>query len=386
MNIQDILYFDYAAATPMDDRVKREMEPYFSDLFFNPSSPYASAVAVRREYEHAKHRLAQCIGAKKDDCIITAGATESIALAMTAAGDGHVVTSSIEHAAVLNAVDESKRVDVMPTPKGDILPQSIISAITDETQLVTIGLANSELGTVQPLREISAAVQDIRRARIQTGNTRPLWLHTDASQGVGLLDTTVSRLGVDMITLNAGKVYGPKQVGLLWRSAGVMLRPLFVGGGQEMALRGGTQNVAGVVGFAKALELATDHRKAEVKRLTGLRTMMIQGLQKIAPDMIVSGNQKRTLPGHIHVSFPGIDAERLIFLLENDHMYVSTGSACSANHGAHSHVLTAIGMDQEAIAGSLRITMGRFTTQDMVERAIDCVARAVAKEKERMTR
>ncbi|MFC2317567.1 MAG: cysteine desulfurase family protein, partial [Candidatus Saccharimonas sp.] len=243
-----MIYFDHAAATPLDRRVLAAMQPYFSEQFFNPSAPYAAAVEVKRAYQDAKHRLAVCIGGQASDVAMTAGATESINL-MVHSARGHIVTSAIEHDAVLNAVKTREHTLVAPTKKGVITADAVSAAIRPDTELVTIALANHELGTVQPLRDIADVVCAERRRRFEAGEVTPIWLHTDASQGAGQLDLHVSRLGVDAMTLNAGKIYGPKQVGLLWRQANVRLRPFIHGGGQERGLRSGTENVPGVIGF-----------------------------------------------------------------------------------------------------------------------------------------
>lgn len=380
------IYLDYAAATPIDPAVLRAMEPYFTDSFYNPSSPYAPAVKVRHQLEDARHRLAVCFGAHADDIILTAGATESIALALTAGVGGHVVTTAIEHPAVLENAHRYEATIVAPGPNGRIDPRVIKEAITAETQVVSVGLANSELGTIQPLKEIATLVSAERIRRQDNGETRPIWLHSDASQGAGLYDINLSRLGVDLLTLNAAKLYGPKQVGLLWRRPGIKLTPLFGGGGQEMGLRSGTESVAGAVGFAVALERAEKKRKAEVKRLSSLRDDLQKKLQDSLDNVEISGDQKHRLPGHLHVTFAGIDAERLVFMLEVRGVLVATGSACAANKGTRSHVLVAIGMDESLADGSLRITLGRNTTEQHIELASAAIVESVRSEMTRMAR
>jgi cysteine desulfurase len=211
-------------------------------------------------------------------------------------------------------------------------------------------------------------------------------LHSDASQGAGQLDIHVSRLGVDMLTLNAGKVYGPKQVGLLWTASHVRLQPQIVGGGQERGLRSGTENVAGVIGFARAMELAEKHRKFETERLYGLRGSLQKKLTSAFPDAVVSGHEKRHLPGHLHISFPGIDAERLVFALEMRGVLVATGSACAANKGTRSHVLTAIGLAPEIADGSLRLSLGHLSDEDNTTRAAAIIIEEVTRERERIAK
>lgn len=373
------IYLDHAAATPVDSRVLEEMLPFFTDFFYNPSSPYRPAIEVRRSYESAKARIGACIGAKADELIITAGATESINLVFQSA-HGHVVTSAIEHHAVLEAAKRREASLVMPRPDGVVEPEAVKAAIRADTRLVSVALANHEIGTLQQMRDIATIVQAERQRRLEAGDDTPIYLHSDASQGVGQVDVNVARLGVDMLTLNAGKIYGPKQVGLLWTASHVRLEPLIVGGGQERGLRSGTENVAGAVGFAKALELAHEHRNSETKRLSALRDTLQTRLTDALPDAIVSGSMKRRLAGHLHIAFPGIDAERLVFILEARGVYVATGSACAANKGTRSHVLVALGMDEAAIDGSLRITLGRLVDERLMSRAADHIIEAVRAE------
>ena len=382
----EVIYLDHAAATPLDKRVLASMQPYFVELFYNPSSPYAPALQVRRGYESAKHTIAQVIGGKPDELVMTAGATESINLAFGSVS-GHVVTANIEHHAVLEAAQRANSHTIISSDeKGIVTAGAVKNAICADTQLVSIALANNELGTIQPLRDIAAVIQREREARLESGNTTPIYLHSDASQGVGQIDIHVARLGVDMLTLNAGKIYGPKQVGLLWTASHVRLLPQIVGGGQERGLRSGTENVAGVVGFAKAMELAERHRKSESQRLAGLRDSLQKTLAGAFPGAVVSGNQKRRLPGHLHISFPGIDAERLVFLLEMRGVLVATGSACAANKGTRSHVLTAIGLPPEIADGSLRLTLGHLSTHENTQRVAMIIAEEITREQQRMAK
>lgn len=379
-------YLDHAAATPVDERVLEAMQPYFSTYFYNPSSPYSLAITARRDYEDAKSRLASTIGAKGDELIITAGATESINLAFSSV-NGHVVTTQIEHHAVLRAVEQHEFTLVAPDQKGIILADAIRTAITSETELVSVQLANNEIGTIQPIRDIATVVMDERNRRKDAGDSRPIYLHCDGSQGFGQVDVNVARLGVDMLTLNSGKMYGPKQVALLWCKPGVKLVPQIVGGGQERGLRSGTENVPGVIGFAKAAELAYKHRKSESERLAKLRGEMQKKIEDTFGDkVIISGNLKKRLPGSLHISFPGLDGERLLFSLENEGVLLATGSACAANKGTRSHVLTAIGMRDAEADGSLRITLGRLSQEESVRAATEIICRHVEREMSRVSR
>jgi len=380
-----IFFLDHAAATPVDERVLAAMTPYFSERFYNPSSPYAPAVQVRRDYEDAKSRLALTFGAKGDDVVITAGATESINLAF-AASDGHVVTSAIEHDAVLAAAIQRDHTLVAPTEKGIIQPEAVAAAITPKTSLVSVQLANNEIGTIQPVRDIATVVERERKRRLDSGNHDPIVFHCDASQGFGQIDVNVARLGVDMLTLNSGKMYGPKQVGLLWARPGVRLAPVIVGGGQERGLRSGTENVAGVIGFARAAELAQQHQKSEMIRLKELRDYMLAELTKAFEQLVVSGHPKKHLPGSLHVSIPGLDAERIVFALESKGVLLATGSACAANKGTRSHVLTAIGLPGDVADGSLRITLGRLSNKESIQHATRIIIEQITRELQRTGR
>lgn len=380
-----IIYLDHAAATPMDERVLAVMQPYFGNDFFNPSSPYMPAVKVKRAYDEAKRILANSIGAKPGEVVVTAGATESINLAFSGV-TGHVIVPNIEHHSVLNCAKSHDHTIIDADKYGFVSADSVKKAIRSDTQLVSVALANNELGTVQPLRDIAAVIKTERENRLSQGNKTPIYLHSDASQGVGQLDVNVARLGVDMLTLNAAKIYGPKQVGLLWAASHVWLQPQIVGGGQERGLRSGTENVAGTIGFAKALELVTEHRKYESERLLKLHDNLQSLLTSAFPSAVVSGHEKHRLAGHLHISFPGIDGERLIFILENRGVLVATGSACAANKGTRSHVLAAIGLSPELADGSVRITLGHLSTVENTKLAAEIMIEEIKREYERVNK
>lgn len=381
---QDIIYLDHAAATPVDPLVVAAMEPYFSRDFFNPSSPYAPAVRVKQQYRQAKGQLAQLLGVVADELVMTAGATESVNLALQAAGEGQCAVSAIEHPSVLAAAGRHTSPSIIqPDQQGHITAAAVAASLTPTTSFVSVALANHELGVIQPIEEIARVVQAERQRRQAQGSTTPLLFHTDASQAAALLDIKIKRLGVDLLTLSAAKVYGPKQVGLLWVRPGVRLQPAIIGGGQESGLRSGTENVAGVIGFMTALQLAAKRRKNEVRRLQQLRQALVERLQRAFPDMLLSTDLKKSLVNFLHVSFPGIDAERLVFWLEAHNVLVATGSACAANAGTRSHVLEAIGLSSTQIDGSLRLTLGRLNTDGQIQQAAWWIIQAVHTEQER---
>lgn len=380
------IYLDYAAATPCDPRVFARMEPYFSQQFYNPSSAYRAATTVRSDYETARQQLAMALGVRPTEIILTSGSTESINLALrgiVAHYGGRIATSRIEHAAVVRAA-EAGEVDWIPVDeRGVVTPEAVQQTITSTTTIVSVGMINNELGTVQSLRDIAAVIETERQRRLSMGEVLPIWLHTDASQAPGMLDISVSRLGVDMMTLGSAKCYGPKGVGLLWLRTGMQVTPLTYGGGQERGVRGGTENVAGVVGFAEALMLATAGRKAESHRLTSLRDRLQRALSERIADIVINGHPKRRTPHILHFSVPGLDGERVVYALDQRGVQVATGSACAANRGTRSHVLTAIAMSDALADGSVRCSFGRATTEADIDTAATIISEVIAQERGR---
>ncbi len=378
-------YLDYGAATPVAPEVLESMMPYFSERFYNPSAPYALAREVRRDLEEARAALARLMGARPAQITLTAGATEANNLAFSCV-DGPVVTDAAEHESVLACAQIHDCTLVGVSQTGQVNPADVAAALTPATQLVSVELANGEVGTIQPLREVAAVVAKERTRRLEQGERTPLYLHTDASQAALTHAVNVSSLGADLVTISAAKLYGPKQVGLLWSSDAVRLRPLMRGGGQEGGVRSGTENVAGVVGFARAFELAAAHRKEEARRLMLLRNQLQHQLAQAIPSMVVSGpnNDKQRLPGLLHVAFPGLEAARLVIALERRSVSVGTGSACAASKLQVSHVLRAMGVPDEVARGSLRITLGHPTTQDEIDYAAEQITAVVQAEAARV--
>jgi len=375
------VYLDYAAATPMCPEALEAMLPFLSERFENPSAPYARARAARTALEEARATLAHLIGARPGNIVLTAGATEANNLAF-AAVDGPALVDAIEHESVLACAEAHGCTVVGVGADGRVDPRALARQMTPETELVSIELANGEIGTFQPVREIASVVAAERERRLREGSKVPLYLHTDASQAVFACGVNVSSLKADLVTLSAAKVYGPKQVGLLWAADGIALRPLVRGGGQESGVRSGTENVAGAVAFARALEIAVGRRAQDAKMLARLRDDLQRALSQAFPWMLVSGPKKAAnrVPGLLSVSFPGLEARRLVVLLERRGVSVGTGSACAASRMRVSHVLRAIGLSDEAAAGSLRITLGRPTTQEDVAYAAWALADAVREE------
>lgn len=398
-----LIYLDHAAATPVSPKALQAMLPYFSEQFYNPSAPYLPAKRVREAYEQAKQSLANVIGAKGVDLVVTSGATESINLAFTAAR-GKVLTLSTEHAAVLEAarLHNYTLIDVDKTGLIDL--DDFRNKLSDDVDFVSISLANNELGTIQPLAEISEILRTVRQKRLQKGINTPIYLHSDASQALNLLDINVARMGVDLLTINAAKCGGPKGVGALYLARGVKLSPITVGGGQERGLRSGTENVPGLIGFATAAAEAKAHlagnRKkyqemsTKIRHILSYTTIVAQNMQNVntnpsqsspqgatsMPAPIFLGNSKHQLASFCPVCFPGIDAERLIYRLEARGVLVSTGAACAANKGSKSHVLSAIGLSDAEIAGSIRISLGSTNTLEDAEQAAQIIKEEVERE------
>ena len=375
-----MIYLDHAAATPVSAKVFEAMKPYFLNDFFNPSSAYLPAKKVASEYEEAKGKIAHAIGAKANDLIMTAGATEANNLAFTAVSEGgEVLYLKTEHDSVRNPAKRFAYQEIEVDKNGRILMDDLRAKISDKTELISVALANNELGTIQPLAEVAALIREVRFDRLSRGVKTPLYLHSDASQAMNLLDINVARLGVDLLTLNAAKVYGPKGVGALYVSHDVRLIPLTLGGGQENGLRSGTQNVPGVIGFAEALANAKEHLNGNRKKYAEFRKILLEGIKDC--ELI---NKKHSLDNFVVLCFDGLDAERLVYLLEDREVYVSTGAACAASKGVRSHVLTAIGLSDSEIAGSLRLTLGETNTKEQILEAVEIINEVVAGEKARI--
>lgn len=360
------IYLDYAAATPLDPAVQKAMEPYLSTQFYNPSATYLAARQIRADINAARAVIGGWLGARTSEIVFTAGGTEANNLAvrgvMQAYPEGNIVVSQIEHDAILQPAQSFSMKTVGVTKEGIIDLTALADAIDDKTVLVSIMYANNEIGTIQPLRQVREVIDQKLQARKAAGNATPLWFHSDACQAANYLDLHVSRLGVDLMTLNAGKIYGPKQVGLLYVKTGVNLDALIRGGGQELNRRSGTENVAGIIGFAKALDIAQALRKTEGQRLQQLARDFIAKIKKSMPLTEVNGSLNHRLPNNIHITIPGTDNERLVMALDEHGIQCAVGSACSASSQEPSHVLKAIGLDDETAHSTLRITIGRPTT------------------------
>ncbi len=377
----DHLYLDYAAATPLDPEVLAAMQPHLIDNFYNPSATYAPARKVADDVEQARATVAHWLGSRPAEIVFTAGGTEANNLAihgvMRQFTDKNiavnVVLSGIEHDAVLLPAAQYDSRTVAVGPDGIVSLDSFKDSIDDSTVLVSIMYANNEIGSIQPLKDIAQYIKRVRDERRLQGNELPLYLHTDACQASNFLDLHAARLGVDLMTLNGGKMYGPKQSGLLYVRAGVELKPLIVGGGQERGLRSGTENVAACIGLAKALDSAQNNRHQQQARLQDLQALFLRQLASKLPQAYVNGSLKKRLPNNVHITLPGKDNERMLLQLEAKGILAAAGSACSASSQEPSHVLRAIGLSDADAQASLRFSMGRLTDDTTITTVVDAL-------------
>jgi len=373
------IYLDYAAATPVDPQVLEAMEPFFVEQFYNPSATYQAARGVAAELKQARATVAHWLGARANEIIFTAGGTEANNLAIDGIlrqyPNGNVVVSAIEHESVLAPAHQFDCREVSVGADGLLNLAALENAIDENTVLVSIMYANNEVGTVQPLKEVA---QIIARKRTARKSKLPLYVHTDACQAANYLDLHVSRLGVDMLTLNGGKIYGPKQSGVLYVGAHVKLQPQILGGGQERNLRSGTENVAQSVGLAKALDLAQSMRHEESARLSKLQQVFIEKLEAV-PGVIINGSRKKRLPNNVHITIEGSDNERVLVQLDEAGILAAAGSACSASNEEPSHVLRAMGISDRDAQASLRFTMGRQTTLEAVTKTAATLQQLIAR-------
>ena len=371
------VYLDYASTTPVHPRVRQAMEPYLQLEFGNPSSLHALGRRAAAALDHARAQVAGVLGCHGDEVIFTSGGSEADNLALKGVALArpdrrHLVTTAIEHSAVLGAARDLEaragvEVTIVPVGGSGIVdPDAVAAAIRPDTALVSVMLANNEIGTIQPVAEIA------RRAR-----ERGVAVHTDAVQAAGFLDLDVDRLGVDLLSLSAHKVYGPKGVGVLYVRRDMPLVALIHGGDQERNRRAGTENLAGIVACGAALELAERHRPATVEWLAALRDRLIDGVVAGVPGALLNGDRWRRLAGNASFCFRDVQGETVLLELEAEDVYASSGSACHAGSQEPSHVLLAIGRSAELAHTALRLTLGAPTTEAEIERVLDVLPRVV---------
>lgn len=391
--IRDV-YLDHAATTYLDPRVRKAMEPFWEDNFGNPSSLYRTGRKAKQVLDEARATIARLLNCQITELIFTAGGTESDNLAILGvakaweeselyrlkrAGEPqiltkkrHIITSAIEHHAVLYACEylekDGYEVTYLPVDAdGLVNAEDVRAALRDDTLLVTIMYANNEIGTIQPIKEIAAICKE-----------KKVYFHTDACQAAGALSLDVQELGVNLMTINGSKIYGPKGIGLLYIRQGVKIKPLIYGGGQEKNIRSGTENLPAIVGFAKALELMNYEKETENKRLTELRDYFIKELLKI-PKTRLNGHATKRLPNNVNVSILDIEGEAFILYVDEFGIACATGSACDSATLDPSHVILSLGVPYEFAHSSIRFTLGKRTSKNDLEYAMKHIVTTVEK-------
>ena len=368
---------DHAGTSPLDPIVLAAMEPYLTQRFGNPSSIHSVGQETKRGLDSARDHIARLIGCRVSEIVFTSGGTESDNAALYGTLHAlrhtgtHIITTRTEHHAILRTCEhlESQGCQITYLPvdqHGQVTPIQVLDAITDETILVSVMLANNEIGTIQPVSEIAALVKQ----RADEMN-RQIIVHTDAVQAAGLLDLQVDQLGIDLLSLSAHKFYGPKGVGLLYVRRGTSWVPQQLGGGQERERRAGTENVAGIIGMAKALEIAESNRSVIVNQCTELRDHMIEEILDRIPGTHLNGHPTDRLANNVNISFEEVEGEPILLGLDMAGICASSGSACSSGSLEPSHVLLALGQNEDLARGSLRLTFGKANTIPEVDYVID---------------
>jgi cysteine desulfurase len=381
------VYLDYAATTPIDRKVFRAMLLYFTEEFGNPSNLYALGLKAKRALAEAKQKIASALNCTSDEFVFTGSATEADNLAILGVARANkkrgnrIVISNVEHKGILAACDALKEegfeiVEVRIGRDGLVRPEDVAKVLDQKTVLVSITSADSETGTTQPIAEIAEVVRKFRKKNVQ--NSTP-YFHTDASQAALYLDIDVEKLGVDLMTLSAHKLYGPKGIGGLYVRRGTAIDPIIFGGGQQKKLRSGTEDVPAIVGFGEAMALAQEHRRAESLRVKKLRDRLETGIFKNIPKVLLNGNKTRRLPNFLNVSILDIEGEAMILYLDEKGILVNTGSACNSESLEPSHVLMAFGNPYEYVHGSIRFTLGKKTTASDVDYVLRELPPIVAK-------
>lgn len=366
------IYFDYAATTPVAPEVLKAMKPYFTKKYGNPSSLHTPGQKAAEAMENAREQVGKVINAEPDEIVFTSCATESnnmVLKGILKSGD-HLIISSIEHPCIMNAAKYLEKLGVEVTrlkvdKEGFANPKDVEKTIKKNTKLVSVMHANNIIGTIQPIAEIGKICRKYG-----------VLYHTDAVQSYSMLPIDVKKMHIDLLTVSAHKIYGPKGVGCLYIRKGVRLEALIHGGGQERGFRSGTENVPGIVGFGKAAETGLKHMRTESKRLSKLRDCLIDAVLEI-PESSLTGPRKKRLPNNAHFTFKYIEGEALVLRLNEKGIYASTGSACSSKSLEPSHVLLAIGMKPEDAHGSLRLTLGRWTKKEDIDYVIEELPKAV---------
>lgn len=378
-----IIYLDHAGTTPTDPCVLEAMLPFFTELYGNPSSIHAVGQEARYALDEARERTAGALNCRNGEVVFTGGGTESdnaaihgAAAALRETGN-HVITTTVEHHAVLHACqsleDQGFEVTYLPVDAfGMVHPEQVFEAITGRTTVVSVMYANNEIGTINPISKISEAVRQ-RESEFD----RTIVFHTDAVQAAGFLDLNVRRLGVDMLSLSGHKFHGPKGVGVLYVRRGTPFLPMLLGGGQERERRSGTENIPGIVGLSVALELAQARRQEESAHCSALRDRIIEHVLANIPECRLNGHTTERLPNNVNFSIEGVEGEAVLLGLDTAGIAASSGSACSSGSLEPSHVLLALGQPADLARGSLRLTLGKDNTQEEIDYLLETLDRLV---------
>jgi cysteine desulfurase len=378
------VYLDHAATTPLNDEVREEMLPYLEDSFGNPSSFYKKGTEAKRAIDSARKSIANILNTHPNEVFFTSGGTESDNLAILGFARAnkkngkHIITTAIEHHAVHGPAKQLEKEGfevtyLVPNEEGFVSVEQVKEVLRAETILVSVIYANNEIGTIQPIAEIGNMVQKFRGDK-----TVPV-MHTDACQATGYLDLDHKRLHIDMMTINGSKMYGPKGVGILTVRRGLKLEPIVFGGSQERGRRAGTENVAGIVGLGRALELTQKAQATESDRQRMLRDDFIHDILSTIPHTVLNGSLENRLPNNVNISFLGIEGEALLLYLDHAGIAVSTGSACSSQSLDPSHVITALGYDHERAHSSIRFTLGRSTVKKDLDYVLEVLPEIIKK-------
>ncbi len=384
-----LIYVDNNATTRMDDRVFEAMKPYFCENYYNPSSIYLPSQNVRKEIDTARENLAKLLRAQPEEIIFTSGGTESDNIAIKGTAfllkekGNHIITSAIEHHAVLNTCKylekQGFKVTYLPVDMyGIVNLEALRQSITDETILVTIMFANNEIGTIEPIEEIGKILKEINAQRQERGK-QPILFHTDAVQIIGKIKIDVQELGVDLLSLSGHKFYGPKGIGALFVKKGVKFHPLTHGGHHEFNKRAGTENVPGIIGLGKAAEIALNEMVDEEILIKQLRDKLENSLKKEIPEIIINGHPERRLYNTTNICIKHVEGESILIHLDLNGICASSGSACTSGSLEPSHVLLAIGLKHEIAHGSLRFSLGKYNTEAEIDKIIDILPPIVEK-------
>lgn len=380
------IFLDYASTTPVDRNVLKAMMPYFSEVFANPSSIHYEGQKAKIAIDEARRKIAELLNCEFEEVIFTSSATESNNLAIKGIAFWylfkekkipHIITTKIEHKSVLEPIEDVKylggEISYLNVDKTGIIKlEELKKLIKENTVLVSCHYVNSEIGVIQPIKKISDILKKINKNR-----KIKIWLHTDAVQAVNYLEIDIKKLGVDLMTISSHKIYGPKGIALLYKSNSVKLFPLITGGGQENNIRSGTENVPGIIGFQKALEITQALKEKELKRIKSLRDYLIKKLTQKIKDFEINGSLSKRIPNNLNISIKGVLSDTLVMALDRKGISVSSGTACLAGSQEPSYVLMALGKSKAQALQSLRITLGRYTTKQDIEKFVDSLQKVL---------